>query len=317
MKGFTHFVSALAAATCFPEVVRAAAEGAVWPALAGIAAMLPDVLDFRLARWLEQPDRAFDTDRDPPDPAAIAQAVVEAIAAARESPRPVRLMLHTLRLGPDAWRCYSLRFDPPGGTLTVTVGPVVTTGGRPYPGTLPEGGPARVSLPAPIRYDYDLEITVDIFSGPSLAFEREGGAVRITFLPWHRAWSHSLLLAAGMGLGVGGIWGFWPGLMVGLGYTLHILEDQLGRMGCNLFWPLTRRRIRGLGWFHSGDPWPNFMVVWTSVVLLLWNLDRHAAAPRLSGGLILALLAVPLLLRLSARHPSLRLPEELEESEES
>jgi len=68
MKGFTHFISALAAATFFPEVVQAAARGAIWPALAGIAALLPDALDFRLARWLEQPDLSVDFEADPPDP---------------------------------------------------------------------------------------------------------------------------------------------------------------------------------------------------------------------------------------------------------
>jgi hypothetical protein len=316
MKGFTHFISALAAATFFPEVVQAAARGAIWPALAGIAALLPDALDFRLARWLEQPDLSVDFEADPPDPGVIAEGIVAAVAIAWREGRAVRLMLHTLRLGPDAWRRYRVRFDIGGGAVEVEVGPVVNTGGRPIPGSEGAGGRARRPLPVPVRYDYDPEITVDVFSGPSLAFCPEGEAVRVEFLPWHRAWSHSLVLAAVFGMGVGAIGGGWPGVMVGLGYALHIVEDQLGWMGSNLFWPFTRRRIPGLRWMRSVDPWPNFSAVWLSLILMLWNLDRFAGAPRLPAGFPLVGLLVPLLIWAVRRHPALRLPEAPEEEGE-
>jgi hypothetical protein len=50
-------------------------------------------------------------------------------------------------------------------------------------------------------------------------------------------------------------------------------------MGSNLFWPLTRRRTRGLGLFHSTDALPNLFCVWLGTLLVVYNLDRFAAEP--------------------------------------
>lgn len=306
MKGFAHFISGIALATFFPEVVRDAAQGAIGPALGGIAAMLPDVLDFRFARWLEQPDRTVDPGEDPPPPEAIARAVKEAVEQAWEERRPIRLMLHTLRLGPDAWRRYQVRFDPERSAIEVTIGPMVSTGGRLIAPEGSSGSPFRLPLPIPIRYDYDPEIVVDIFSGPSMAFVPEEDAVRILFLPWHRAWSHSLVLAALLGVVAGLLGGARIGWVMGLGYALHILEDQLGWMGSNLFWPFTRHRVPGLRWMRSVDPWPNFAAVWLSLVLILWNLDRFSASSLLPPWFPLLALPLPFLLRMAGRHPALR-----------
>ncbi len=306
VKGFAHFISGIALATFFPEVVRDAAHGAIGPALGGIAAMLPDALDFRFARWLEQPDRAVDPDPDPPDPDEIARTVKEAVEQAWEERRPVLLMLHTLRLGPDAWRRYRVRFDLERPAVEVTIGPMVSTGGRLISPEGSSASPLRLPLRIPIRYDYDPEIVVDVFSGPSIAFVPEDNAVRILFLPWHRAWSHSLVLAALLGVTAGLVGGVGIGWVMGLGYALHILEDQLGWMGSNLFWPFTRRRIPGLRWMRSVDPWPNFAVVWLSLVLILWNLDRFSASPLLPAWFPLLALPVPWFLWLARRHPVLQ-----------
>ncbi|MFN3928014.1 MAG: metal-dependent hydrolase [Thermoflexus sp.] len=303
MKGFAHFISGIALATFFPDVVREAAQGAIGPALAGIAAMLPDALDFRFARWLEQPDRAVDPQDDPPDPGVIARMVKEAVEQAAAEGRAIRLMLHTLRVGPDAWRRYIVRFDPEGGAVEVRIGPVVSTGGRPIRGTELSLPPVRLPLGVPVRYDYDPEVAVDIFSGPSLAFVPEDNAVRILFLPWHRAWSHSFVLAALLGIGAGLIGGARIGWIVGLAYALHVLEDQIGWMGSNLFWPFTRHRIPGLRWMRSVDPWPNFTVVWVSMIFILWNLDRFSPSPHLPPWFPLLAFSLPLLLRWVGRHP--------------
>lgn len=303
MKGFAHFISGVALATFFPEIVRDAAHGAIGPALGGIAAMLPDTLDFRFARWLEQPDRAVDPLTDPPDPEEIARAVQEAAEQAWKQRRPVRLMLHTLRLGPDAWRRYWVRLNLHGPAVEAGVGPIVNTGGRPISQAGSLASPVRLPIRVPLRYDYDPEITVDIFSGPSLAFVPEDEAVRVLFLPWHRAWSHSLVLAALLGIVAGLLGGARIGWVVGLGYALHILEDQLGWMGSNLFWPFTRHRIPGLKWMRSVDPWPNFTVVWFSLIFILWNLDRFSESPLLPAWFPLLALPLPLLLWLAGRHP--------------
>ena len=52
-------------------------------------------------------------------------------------------------------------------------------------------------------------------------------------------------------------------------------------MGSNLLYPLSRRRSRGAQLLHSGDAAPNFLTVWTALALILFNLDRFSAQPRL------------------------------------
>ncbi len=170
------------------------------------------------------------------------------------------------------------------------VGPLVNTGQVPLPGSEPEGATeARRKLGVPLVHTYSSEYKVNIFSGPSFRFEREGDQLYVHFLDWHRRWSHSLTLSvvagALMGLFVGLVagWntGLWAGIVTGIGFAGHVLEDQLGYMGSNLWWPFTKKRAPGLKLVHSGDAIPNFLTVWTSVALILFNLDRFSEQPRL------------------------------------
>ncbi|MCS7282301.1 MAG: hypothetical protein RMK65_10700, partial [Anaerolineae bacterium] len=62
----------------------------------------------------------------------------------------------------------------------------------------------------------------------------------------------------------------------------HILEDQLGFMGSNLFYPFTKGRMSGLRLLRSGDAIPNFLTVWLASAIMLFNLDRFSASPRLT-----------------------------------
>ena len=71
MKGITHFVTGVAIATFFPEVVQQAAGGSLMPMLGGIGGILPDTLDFRFARYLERYDVEIDPGAEPD-----AQAIV-------------------------------------------------------------------------------------------------------------------------------------------------------------------------------------------------------------------------------------------------
>ena len=57
----------------------------------------------------------------------------------------------------------------------------------------------------------------------------------------------------------------------------HILADQLGYMGSNLFAPFTKRRTGGLRLTRAMWPFPNFLCVWISCVVVFWNL--HHAMP--------------------------------------
>ena len=63
-------------------------------------------------------------------------------------------------------------------------------------------------------------------------------------------------------------------------------------MGSNLLWPFTKSRTTGLRLLRSGDGLPNFLAVWLSAALILFNLDRFSGAPRLATApfLLLAVL---------------------------
>ena len=238
----------------------------------------------------------YDLEIDPgpePDARQIAEEVVGAMRRAYESRTPQNVMLHTIRLGADLWRQYAIRFDPEENEVAVRVGPVVNTGQVPFPGSEPEGAEeVRVKVGVPMVHTYDAENKVDIFSGPSFKFVRKGDRLHVHFLDWHRRWSHSLTLALAMGLLGWLVFGKWGGLIVGLGFAGHVLEDQLGFMGSNLLYPLTKGRVIGAQLLRSGDAIPNFLTVWAAVMLILFNLDRFAAQPMLNPWRFLGLALV-------------------------
>jgi hypothetical protein len=306
MKGIAHFITGVAVATFFPEVVHHAAQNqAFGPLLGGLAGLLPDTLDFKFVRYFERLDDEIDpakitTGEGHPDPQAIAERIAAAMERAYEGDAKVKVHLHTLKLGADLWRQYRLAFDLERNEVVVRLGPVVTTGQIPFAGSeVPGLGPGRARVGERILHTYDDEVTIDIFSGPSLAFERVDDAVRVTFLPWHRAWTHSLFLVLLLGM-VG--WMIEPvyGLVMALAALAHILEDQMGFMGTNLLFPLTRRRRLGWKWFRSGDAIPNAMMVWICLAVILLNLDRFSATPQLAVvPYLLVAIVLPCLLALA------------------
>jgi membrane-bound metal-dependent hydrolase YbcI (DUF457 family) len=295
MKGITHFVSGVAIATFFPEVVQQAAGGSLMPMLGGIGGILPDTLDFKFARYFERYDLEIDPGSEP-DARQIAERVVGAMRQAYESRKPQNVMLHTVRLGADLWRQYAIRFDPAQNEIAVRIGPVVNTGQVPLPGSELEGAQeVRVKVGVPMVHTYDAENKIDIFSGPSFKFVRKGDRLHVLFLDWHRRWSHSLTLALALGLLGWLLFGKWGGLVMGLGFVGHILEDQLGFMGSNLLFPITKDRVIGAQLLRSGDAIPNFVTVWVAVALILFNLDRFSAQPMLHPWWFLGLaVALPL-----------------------
>ncbi len=281
MKGITHFISGIAAATFIPGVVESAAQGSYLLALAGACALLPDTLDFKFWRYFEQPQLSIDPGVEV-DPQAIAQKVADAINTVYETGKPMRVQLHTIKLGADLWRQYALRFNVERNEVSVRVGPIVNTSQLPYPGSEPEPRrQATVRVNPKLHYTYDAESKVDIFSGPSFSFERKGDGVAILFLPWHREWTHSLVVALGLGVLFGVLLGPVAGLCAAVGFATHVLEDQIGAMGSNLFWPFTHKRYAGLNLVRSGDAVPNFLTVWSACALILFNLDRFSLTPRL------------------------------------
>ncbi len=275
MKGIAHFLAGLAAASFVPGVVETAMQGSYLIVLGGFCGLLPDTLDFKFARYFEH---AVNIDPDPAnlDPQIMVDAVAAEIDRAAEANRPIRVQLHNIPLGPGRWRQYHIRFAPDTNEVGISIGPIVNASQAP----LDTAGQrtAYAHPQARLMYTYDDDLTVDIFNGPSFAFVPKPDGVEVQFLPWHRVWSHSFTLAAALGVLTTLLFqSITAGLVAFVGMSAHIVEDQLGYLGSNLFWPITKERSAGARWLHSGDAIPNFLAVWTALVLILFNLDRFSA----------------------------------------
>jgi membrane-bound metal-dependent hydrolase YbcI (DUF457 family) len=149
---------------------------------------------------------------------------------------------------------------------------------------VPEG---RASFVVEPRLDYLAETTVDIFDGPGFQFRPlEGKRLSIRFLPWHRGWTHSLVTAGLLGLFVLALVSPVAGAAVCVAYTTHVLQDQFGHMGSQLFAPLSDRRYPGLAKMHALDIWPNVGAVWISLLVLYWNMALYAGVMPFDGNLL-------------------------------
>ena len=295
MKGFTHFISATAVATCIPGVAEFAVNNTSYIiVLGGVFGILPDTLDFKFNRFLHKYDELYDPGENP-DPNKIAAVVAKWIDTAYKEKRPVHLHLHTIKVGADLWREYLVRFKEDTKEIEVEIGGIVNTGKVPVPNSAPEKpiiGKAKVVCP--FKQNYSTVTTVNIFSGPSFGFVPKDNFIDIQFIPWHRGWSHSLTLGALCGIIVwiiaalsSGNW-LYPAWMyaavVTLGLWTHVLEDQLGHLGSNLFFPFTKERSEGFHLMHANDAIPNFLTVWLSITAIFWNMYRvlpHSGGTRI------------------------------------
>jgi membrane-bound metal-dependent hydrolase YbcI (DUF457 family) len=302
VKGIAHFVTGVAVATFFPDIVHGAAQSLSFgPALGGAAALLPDTLDFKFIRYFQRWDDEIDPaqitlDNGRSDPQGMAERIAAAVDRAHERGTRLHIHLHALRLAPDRWQPYGVTFDAARRQVVVRLAPLATAGqGASDARDLPDVNIGRAAVQVSFRPPERGEIWIGTFGGSSLAFEPADSRVRIVFLPWHRAWTHSLLAASLVGL-LGSLWTPSHGLAFALALLAHALQDQLGHMGSNLLFPLTRRRRQGLGLFHSDNPLANLTTVWVGVALILFNLDRFSPAPVLPALPYLALaVGVPLL----------------------
>jgi len=284
LKGISHFVSGVALASLFPEVIERSANGSLVLLVAGLGGMLPDMLDFRIARYLRVPDVRIAPSADEFDPQAVADQVASAIDLACSSARPLWVQFDTVRLGRDIWRQYSIQFpERDQGYVVVRAGTPITTSGASYPADERAGQSGRSIAGQVAGRIYGEEVCIEAFDGAIIELSRQGDDVHVGFLPWHRRWSHSLVVTACLGVLLA--WGLsgWYGLLYALASCLHILEDQLGHMGSSLLYPLSRKRFPGLGLLHSGDVLPNLFTVWLSVQVILFNLDRFSPMPTLQA----------------------------------
>ncbi len=288
MKGLTHFISAVAAASCVPGVIEhAASERGLILVVAGAFGLLPDWLDFKWTRYLETTHHDIRPTPETFDADAIAAQLAEIVTMAWQTRTPQRVQLHTMQLASDRWQRYSIRFDNLDQRIRVTRGNIVDTGQQFAESKAQQQ--ATTPLNIPLYYSYDGDLHVDIFEGPTLEFsvqrqqKTKTERVEVDFLPWHRRWTHSLTLGIVFGILLWVTLGWQTGLAVGVGWTTHVLQDQLGYMGSNLWWPITKRRSSGLQWMHSGDALPNFLSVWLALAIILLNINLAAQTPQFSG----------------------------------
>ncbi len=289
MKGFSHFMSGVAVASFGPWAIEAALNGnPIYFILGGACGILPDTLDFKFYRFFYEHDVYVTPDPGNLDPQYVADEIARAVAMAADEKRYIRLKLVSVRLGADFWQQYMVNFDNDNMEVTVKFGPVVNTGQAPVEGTAeryPTVG--RAKLKAKVIQTYDADLKVDIFDGPTVGLApREDGDFDLEFLPWHREWSHALTVGIFLGIlwalitvFIGGWSMAWQGFVtIAACYGIHVIEDQMGHMGSNLFYPFSKNRTPGLHWMHSGDGLPNFLTVWISCILIFWNLYRGQPA---------------------------------------
>jgi len=298
MRGATHFVSGIAAGTLVPEVVPASLLRSPVLLLAGAYAMLPDIIDFKIYKYFVKFDYELELDHKTLDPEPIAKAVAKAIREAWDNPgKEVKVHFRALKVSADLWRKYTIIFDTENRKLVVKVGGLVTFAGDEY---VDEhyGKKAEVEMEVPVKWTYSPEVNVTILSGTDISFVRKGDVVEVVFLPYHRNKYHSFtagllfsfLIALPLwfiNLPITGdllslftvvhpLWRvhFYTLVLTAFaGYAAHIITDQFGFMGSNLFWPFTKERTPGLKIGHAIDPLPNIVCGWLSLLLIIWNFN--------------------------------------------
>lgn len=284
MKGITHFVLGVAWASCFPPVVRDGIAGhATDFVLGGLFGLLPDTIDFKLYRYLYPHHIELTPDPNRPDPELIADAVADSIHQALLSTHPVRILLNTVPVGAGEWRSYTISFNRPAHCLEVEIGPVLDAGLTPQPAS-PTSRTQRAirSLACDIKIEYEADIKVEMFDGPLLELhKRPDGRIEIGFIPWHREWTHSLTVGILAAAGPALCGDLRSGAVAAGAWWLHTAVDQTGLLGCNLFYPFTRRRTPGLLWADSASSGWNFALVWFGLLLIIGNI--WAQAPTTAG----------------------------------
>jgi len=278
MKGLSHFSVGIAFASLFQEAVRAGADGnPLYFILGGVFGLLPDTMDFKFYKFLykhSKNDCVIMPDPLDPDPQDTANGIAGVINEAFVMDKPVNVKLNTIRLGSDLWRQYKVKFDVPGRKVVVTIGPVVRTDQSVVEEACVQYKEASAPLLCGIKLDYEAETTIDILDGPTFQMvPAEGKRITPVFIPWHREWSHSFVIGLMFAIAGTALWDWLAGLVIFGAYGAHIVLDQLGFMGSDLFYPFgSHRRTGGLRLLHSGDMLPNFSAVWLSCLVIFWNL---------------------------------------------
>lgn len=227
----TRFIMGLAWAACWPATWESARGGN--PGLflvAGACSLLPDSLDEWIARWLHRTDIHIVPDPLTPDPGVIAGAVSLAIARCQEQRKAIGLQVYPGQTREGVWHAYSIRLDNHNRQLVAS------------------HGDTSVAAPLPCAITTDLPFTLETGTGVlSLKLApMQDGRVRLLVNPGQRTWSHSLAMAAGLGLAAGLAAGPVAGIIAAGACALHLIVDQLGFTGLAWLYPFRRETGPGV-----------------------------------------------------------------------
>lgn len=288
MKGITHFMTGVTAASFFGRAVEMAGDQKSWIlVLGGVYGIMADTLDFKFYSFFSRDDVVIDPDPLAPDPSLIATEIGRAIEQAWDEDRMVKAKCHTIRLGADLWRQYVIKFDAAINEVIVVINPIVTTSQIPFLGTAPrERRVGRYRLRVPIVETHGRPTVVDIMNGPQIGFRRVGDRVRVEFIPFHRTWTHSFFIGlvaasvAGLIASFAAGWeiGWYYGLVAVAAYWSHLVCDLTGYMGASFFWPFWKKRTPGLKWWKANNPDSNFIFNYACLVVAIFNLNRFTWA---------------------------------------
>ncbi|MFU8780231.1 MAG: metal-dependent hydrolase [Kiritimatiellia bacterium] len=294
MKGFTHFVAGLAVTSCFPWAVEAAKQGnPLYFLLGGAAALLPDTMDFKILRYFHRHHIEVSPDPLNPDMQMVADAIAQAIDYAGF--RNLSIRLNTIRCGPDTWQKYRIQIDPGKREVRTQLEDRIDTGGNPVQVQNPlPANTGQAAFLTPIALEYLATFPVEMLDGPHLQLAPgPAGEIAVRFIPWHRSYTHSFCVSAILA-GLASLLFGWTALaVVFTAHASHILLDQLGYMGSNLLWPLSRKRWPGFKLRHASSAFWNLAAVWMAIALIYSNLHGHTdQVPRIPpiGYLILAII---------------------------
>lgn len=293
MKGLTHFLMGVMIVSFIGSAMQGVVlETSLILMMGAFFGLLPDTMDFKFNRYIETHHKVVDPHPDEFDPQEIAEATAEEIDKAAElDPGDERkITYHTMKVGPDLWQSYAPFFDTRKKEVRVRKGPKSDTGQNMIAGTEPsedEKIVGKASFDADLEDPFGRPTDVASFSGPSYGFrKREDEKVEVIFLPWHRRNGHSVTMGAFFAAIVYLLFSFFnigslPPYVYALAtfspWLVHVLLDQFGHMGNNLFWPFTRHRKSGGGLVSASDPYWNFFVDYSCIALVFFNMNRAAA----------------------------------------
>lgn len=251
-----RFMPGLALASCWP---------AAWenqPALfilAAACALLPDTLDQWVSPFITRPHIHVAPDPLAPDARLAADSIAMAVARCHDRREPLVMQFYPGQTQAGEWHRYTLRFDNAEGLVRATHGDTATAAAIPCRVTTGQG--------------FTLESPEGILSMRLEPAPDNRVSLRVN--PWERHWSHSLILAIGLGLVAWILGGLPAGLIAGGAMALHLLADQLGFSDSGLLFPFTRRPVPGLQLLRPEQLRAfNISVCWLALLVIGWNGTR-------------------------------------------